>query len=611
MGEETKKERNEGNMKKRTRKLVALLLAAGLAFSGTGTVSAKTLTSEDYIPSPNSTNVPVVTEENGGNLKKAETVPATYMNQLSDLMLRYPGTRNQGSYDTCWAFSAIGLAEFDLITDDEIKDKNIDLSELQVAYFTYHNAEDAFGGTAGDSLSILDASKNYLTIGGNLDYTSRTLLQWQGVTDETVAPYNRALFSRALSTDDAFDKDVAHLQNVYIINIHKNADLVKKEVMKHGSAGIGLYMDRMLTYKGSTTYEKTGEQVATYCCPQKQTPNHAVNIVGWDDDFPAESFANRPAGNGAWLCRNSWSNETGNTITSYFWLSYYDASLEDAAWILDFEPADNYDFNYQYDGGELVGDGLLQDQYTKKVIHFSQGANVFKVKGAGNEMLRAVSLTMTKSANVPYTIKIYTNLSSPAKPKSGVLAAKVFGKTTYAGTNTIRLPKSVSVPKGSYYSVVVELDKKNTGLDYEYAVWSADLRSKVSCEKNQSFVYYGGKWMDLSSISQKNGIGNLCIKAFTDQTGTSLSAVKGIKASAVSKNTVKVSWDKTSGAGGYEIYRAANKNGTYKKIATTAARSFKIKNTEKKTYYYRVRAYKNSGDRHVVGKFSGCVTVKR
>ena len=598
-------------MKKRIRKLAALMLAAGLAFSGRGNVSAKTLTSEDYIPSPNSSNVPVVTEENSGGLKKAQSIPETYMNQLSDLMIRYPGTRNQGGYDTCWAFSAIGLAEFDLITDDEIADKNIDLSELQVAYFTYHNTEDAFGGTAGDALTILDASKNYLTIGGNLDYSSRTLLQWQGVTEEDVAPYSRALFSRSLSSEDAFDKDVAHLQNVYIINLHKNADLVKKEIMNHGSAGIGLYMDRVLTYKGSATYEKTGEQVATYYCPQKQTANHAVNIVGWDDDFPAEAFSNRPAGNVAWLCRNSWSGETGNTIPSYFWLSYYDASLEDAAWIFDFEPADNYDFNYQYDGGELVGDGLLQDQKTKKIIHFSQGANVFKVQGAGNEMLEAVSLTMTKSANVPYTIKIFTNLSNPSKPKSGVLAAKVSGKTTYAGTNTIRLPKSVSVPKGSYYSVVVELDKTNTGLDYEYAVWGQDLRSKVSCEKNQSFVYYGGKWIDMESLSKKNGIGNLCIKAFTKKTGTSLSAVKDIKASAVSKNTMKISWGKTSGVSGYEIYRATNKNGTYKKVATTTARSLKIKNTSKTTCYYRVRAYKNSGSKHVVGKFSGCVTVKK
>lgn len=88
--------------------------------------------------------------------------------------------RDQGKYDTCWAFSAIGLAEFDLIADNQTADKSIDLSELQLAYFTYNNVEDPLGGTFGDSLNIMN-HKNYLTMGGNLDFASRTLLQWEGV----------------------------------------------------------------------------------------------------------------------------------------------------------------------------------------------------------------------------------------------------------------------------------------------------------------------------------------------------------------------------------------------------------------------------------------------
>ena len=84
------------------------------------------------------------------------------MNKLSELTIRYPGVRDQGKYDTCWAFSAIGLAEFDLIADNQTADKSIDLSELQLAYFTYNNVEDPLGGTFGDSLNIMN-HKNYLT----------------------------------------------------------------------------------------------------------------------------------------------------------------------------------------------------------------------------------------------------------------------------------------------------------------------------------------------------------------------------------------------------------------------------------------------------------------
>ena len=165
---------------------------------------------------------------------------------------------------------------------------------------------------------------------------------------------------------------------------------------------------------------------------------------------------NKPAGNGAWLCRNSWSDKTENSINSYFWLSYYDKAIEDAAWIFDFESADNYDYNYQYDGGADVG----------KLLGISTSANIFKAKKADNELVKAVSISLSKDANVPYTIRVYTNLTNLHNPKSGVLAAKVSGTTTYAGTHTIRLDKAVSVPKGTYYAVVVNLQKKRCRTRY-------------------------------------------------------------------------------------------------------------------------------------------------
>ena len=603
-------------MKKQIRVIAAQVLAATVLLTGVPQVAyAKDTTwyknlkvngyteskaaSNGYRTSPNSTGVPAVKQQDS-NLKKASYIPSVYQNQLSDLTIRFPGTRSQGKYNTCWAFSAIGLAEFDLITDNETADKSIDLSELQLAYFTYHNAEDPLGGTFGDSLTISSGMSDYLTLGGNLDYASRTLLQWEGVADENNVPYAIAPTTTTLADSYAFKKDVAHLQNVYIISLSKNPELVKQEIMNHGAAGIGLYVDETPIYDGSTVYGQTGETVATYyCLDSSKVPNHAVNIVGWDDNFPASGFKNQPAGNGAWLCRNSWSDETTNSINSYFWLSYYDTTLEDGAWIFDFESADNYDYNYQYDGGSLVA----------KPFNFKTCANVFKTKAADNELLKAVSLTMTKNANVPYTISIYTNLTNPAKPRSGMLAAKVSGTTTYAGTNTIKLNKAVSVPKGTYYSVVVTL-KKSGGVDVEYGASGNGLTSRVFCDFNQSFIYSDGKWEDLADVNGAYGIGNLCIKAFSDNAGTSIGAVKNIKASKPSKNTVKLSWDKTAGAEGYEIYEAAGKNATYKKIATTTAGNYKIKKTANGTRYYKVRAYKTKGTETIYGATSSRVVVK-
>ena len=66
-------------------------------------------------------------------------------------------------------------------------------------------------------------------------------------------------------------------------------------------------------------------------------------------------------------------------------------------------------------------------------------------------------------------------------------------------------------------------------------------------------------------------------------------------AAAVSKNSIKITWDKVPEASGYVVYRATSKNGTYKKIYTaTSANKTSYKDTgltTGKTYYYKVVVY--------------------
>ena len=236
---------------------------------------------------------------------EAETIPAAYQYDVDKLQQTYPGTRNQGKYNTCWAFSVVGLAEFDLIHDNKIADKSIDLSELQLAYYTYHNEEDPFGGTYADMLKTF----RYLDSGGNLNFCTRALLQWQGLVSEADLPYEKAATTQVLDSSYAFSKDVAHLQNVYILDVHEQPQDVKKEIMEHGAAGISYYSGQRLgLYDTTAYYDRTGDSVATFYCPTESTADHAVNIVRWDDDFPATNFKTQAAGKGAWLVRNSWSD---------------------------------------------------------------------------------------------------------------------------------------------------------------------------------------------------------------------------------------------------------------------------------------------------------------
>ena len=77
------------------------------------------------------------------------------------------------------------------------------------------------------------------------------------------------------------------------------------------------------------------------------------------------------------------------------------------------------------------------------------------------------------------------------------------------------------------------------------------------------------------------------------------SAVKAKKAVKVSKG-IKVTWSKTSGSkcNRYEVWRSAEKNGTYKKIATTKNKYYTDKSgslKKGKRYYYKIVGYRTFG----------------
>ena len=85
--------------------------------------------------------------------------------------------------------------------------------------------------------------------------------------------------------------------------------------------------------------------------------------------------------------------------------------------------------------------------------------------------------------------------------------------------------------------------------------------------------------------------------------------------SARKKHTIKASWDKKSGANGYQIYYSRNKN--FKKVSAKKIvkggkkTSYVGKNfTKGRKYYVKVRAYKNVNGQKVYGKWSNVKTVK-
>ena len=80
------------------------------------------------------------------------------------------------------------------------------------------------------------------------------------------------------------------------------------------------------------------------------------------------------------------------------------------------------------------------------------------------------------------------------------------------------------------------------------------------------------------------------------------------------KKAVTITWKRVSGADGYYVYRSNSKNGNYKKIATVKGAS-KMSYTNKKlkskrTYYYKVAAYKKTKGITAIANQSAVKSVK-
>ena len=471
-----------------------------------------------YIASDLDYNTPIYESE----FALYSDTPSSFPDNLSDLE-KYPGTKDQNPYGTCWAFSSIGLAEFYLINKyEDYTNENTDFSELGLAYFVYNFVTDPLEGTVGDVAKYYNnvykyedgSYNNYLNAGGNFYYSIKRWMQWFSLLDEESVPYTTEMqnktINEGLNDSLAYGDSDVHLSNAYLINIKENTDLLKQSIIEHGAAGISYFHDDNGYGYSSDLIDNYGYARTYYDNYEDQT-NHAVLIVGWDDNFPKENFetfnGTKPSKDGAWLIRNSWGEN------SYFWMSYETGSITDTAWIFEFTIDDELDNNYQLDGG------IEQGWFTVGKSNSAKGvANVFNVNpkdDADFEILKSVSLSFMENANVDYTVEIYTDLNDASNPFSGTKqdGATTEGQTQFAGVYTIELEEPVKVTSDSKFSVVVKVGN-DTKVDCEYAIKSESDDGKIIWDQSisdngRSFAIYDND----NYTTWKYG--NFCIKAYT------------------------------------------------------------------------------------------------
>lgn len=382
---------------------------------------------------------------------------------------RVTPVKDQGLAGTCWAFASYGSLESCLLPGE-----TWDFSENNLKNIMSDECPDGYDRRPDE--------------GGNQYMSTAYMARWSGPATEAQDPYDP--YAGGNCTEFAPAK---HIQQVVYIPDRKNSldnNTIKQAVMKYGAVYTTFFYGDNYFNPAQSSYYYSGQDYA----------NHAVAIVGWNDNYDRKKFTQRPKANGAFIIKNSWGIDWGQE--GYFYISYYDSKIgQNNALFNNAESPSNHNVIYQYDPlGWVASAG-----FGSTTAWF---ANIYKAQTA--QELQAVSWYVG-AVNAPSQLHLYIDPEA-GNPRSGTLAKSISRTISQPGYYSFSFKKAQPLSAGQRFSVVVKLETPDYSYPIPIEMPLDDYSSKATANPGEGYISADGStWTDITEEFTNTSV---CLKAF-------------------------------------------------------------------------------------------------
>ena len=477
--------------------------------------------------------------------------------------------RNQMDTNSCWAFATIGALESHLALRDKKANKPIVAYDFSEKHMNYATAREAFLNNQTNPYGY----HKKVSDGGNIYNAIQYMANGLGAIEEKDLPF----------VNSEENIDIAEIQNKEVkttlydtVEFEQTAvsdretiiPKIKEHIVNYGGVYAGVHGAAIF---GDSYNNETG---AMYCKSSIFEPmNHAVVIIGWDDNYSKENFNEnqRPSEDGAWIIKNSWGESIAEDLLTIK-QALFEAQQEECegqGWYSPEEIPNDvilalYQEGYGKDKVSIQGEELVIEIGNKGYMYISYEdcnvyqylvgiekatnskdyknvyqndtlgpnkeialnssdniylANVFTRDASLEEALDKVSIYTFRG----YTCKVWVNPNNDSKNKSDFQEVQLKegdSETIEPGYRTLEFAQPIKLT-GDSFVVVIEIinDASQVGIALEGkdedGMWQT-----AEVNVGESFCateadWNNNLWTDMVTLENEQLRGNLCIKAYT------------------------------------------------------------------------------------------------